>query len=52
MTNNCPCCNTLPVEAGLISCQNQKCLNRDEKYFIWEWQDLNKKELEEDLRNK
>ena len=40
MINKCPCCNTSPVEAGLISCKNNKCLNYDEKYFIWEWQEL------------
>lgn len=40
MINKCPCCNSIPVEAGLISCQNIKCPNYDEKYFVWEWQKL------------
>ena len=42
MINNCPCCNKLPVQAGLISCQNDKCLSYGEKYFVWEWQELYK----------
>lgn len=42
MINNCTCCNSTPVEAGLISCQNIKCLAYDEKYFVWEWQKLAK----------
>jgi len=49
MINNCPCCNNRPVSAGLISCQTQKCINQDEKYFIWEWQDLNKDKVEDEL---
>jgi len=40
MINNCTCCNKSPVQAGLISCQNNKCSNYDEKYFVWEWQVL------------
>jgi len=42
MINKCHVCNSLPVEAGLISCQNIKCSEYDEKYFIWEWQALTK----------
>ncbi len=48
MIKNCPCCNELPVQAGLISCQNQKCLNHDKNYFVWEWQKLNKDKLEDE----
>tara|TARA_R110000850_G_scaffold100316_7_gene207542 strand:- start:2832 stop:2996 length:165 start_codon:yes stop_codon:yes gene_type:complete len=40
MINKCPCCGKQPVQAGLISCQNIKCLDYDEKYFVWEWQAL------------
>ena len=38
--NKCTCCNSTPIEAGMISCQNVKCDERDVKYFIWEWQAL------------
>lgn len=42
MIYNCPSCNSIPVEAGLISCQNIKCSSYDEKYFVWDWQALPK----------
>lgn len=48
MINKCPCCNTDPIEAGMISCQNIKCLEYDESYFIWEWQALTKKPAAKD----
>lgn len=50
MINKCPCCNTDPIKAGMISCQNIKCLEYDESYFIWEWQALTKKPVTEDIR--
>jgi len=46
MINKCPCCNNMPVDAGMISCQTVKCLNYDAKYFVWEWQDLDKDLIE------
>jgi len=46
MINKCPCCNNVPVEAGMISCQKIDCLNYDDKYFIWEWQSLDKSIVE------
>jgi len=46
MINKCPCCNNMPVDAGMISCQTVKCLNYDDKYFVWEWQALGKELIE------
>lgn len=40
MINNCPHCNKTPKVNVDVSCQNIKCLNYDEKYFVWEWQEL------------
>jgi len=40
MINLCNSCNSTPIEAGMISCQNIECLEFDVKYFIWEWQKL------------
>ena len=51
MINNCPCCNKPPIQAGLISCQNIKCLAYDEKYFVWEWQKLVKPGVGENFIN-
>lgn len=49
MINKCPHCDSTPVEAGMISCQNIKCLGCDEKYFVWEWQKLVKPGVGEQL---
>jgi len=46
MVNNCPCCNRLPRQEGLISCQNVKCLEFGEKYFVWEWQNRKKETID------
>lgn len=45
MINSCHSCNSIPVDAGLISCQNIKCPEYDEKYFVWEWQALSTESL-------
>jgi len=40
MINNCTYCNSAPVEKGMISCENEKCLEFGVEHFIWDWQSL------------
>jgi len=40
MINTCHSCNTKPNQNGYISCSNNKCLEFEEPYFIWDWQKL------------
>ena len=47
MINTCNCSDSTPIEAGMVSCQNIKCLEFDIKYFIWEWQKLSSDDNEE-----
>lgn len=42
MINNCPNCNKSPKVKIVVSCQNDKCLEHDVEYFVWDWQELNK----------
>ena len=50
MINLCPKCSTKPNQNGYISCSNNKCLEFEEPYFIWDWQKLTSEDEETRLR--
>ena len=40
MINNCPICNKTPKVKVTVSCQNDKCTEFKDEYYVWEWQAL------------
>ncbi len=44
MINNCNCCNKYPKVKELISCENVKCLEFGQEFFVWDWQKKEKVE--------
>jgi hypothetical protein len=40
MINNCQCCGKFPKELGMISCENDLCLEFGVEYFVYDWQAL------------
>ena len=41
MINNCASCNKTPKVKIVVSCDNDKCLEFGEEFYVWEWQKLN-----------
>lgn len=40
MINDCPKCGKPPAFNGKYKCDNVKCSEHGESYFVWEWQKL------------
>jgi len=40
MINLCQSCNSIPNQNGYIKCSNDKCVEHNVDYFVWEWQAL------------
>ena len=47
MIKNCNCCGKYPKVEEVISCENSLCPEFKQEYFVYDWQELTNKDIDQ-----
>ena len=47
MIKNCNCCGKYPKVEEVISCENNLCPEFKQEYFVYDWQELTNKDIDQ-----